>query len=44
LTDTDLPESHSVESVSPSLHLGAIGAARSTWLGPAWAALCGLIA
>ena len=44
MSDTTPEESHSVESVSPSLHLGAVGAARSTWLGPAWAALCGLIA
>ncbi len=44
MADTTLSESDSLESVSPSLNLGAIGAARSTWLGPAWAALCGLIA
>jgi len=44
LSDTTLEESHGVESVSPSLRLGAIGATRSAWLGPAWAALCGLIA
>ena len=44
LTETPLHETHTVESVSPSLNLGAIGAPRSTWLGPAWAALCGLIA
>ena len=44
MSDTTLPESDSLESVSPSLNLGAIGSARSTWLGPAWAALCGLIA
>ncbi len=44
LADPTLPESQSIESVSPSLHLGAVGATRSAWLGPAWAALCGLIA
>jgi len=44
VTDTVSHQSPNVESISPSLNLGAIGAARSTWLGPAWAALCGLIA
>jgi hypothetical protein len=44
LTDSTPHESHRFESISPSLHLGATGAERSTWLGPAWAALCGLIA
>jgi hypothetical protein len=33
-----------IESVSPTLNLGAVTSARSTWLGPAWAAACGLIA
>lgn len=44
MTDTTLDETQTVEPVSPSLHLGAFGAARSSWLGPAWAAVCGLIA
>jgi len=44
LTDTSLPESHSLEAVSPSLNLGAMAALRSTWLGPAWAVLCGIVA
>jgi hypothetical protein len=44
LAESTLPESEAVETVSPSLHFGAIHAARSTWLGPIWAALCGLVA
>jgi hypothetical protein len=44
LADTPPPESQAVEPVGPSLYLGAIGASRSAWIGPAWAALCGLIA
>jgi hypothetical protein len=43
LTDTT-HDTHAVEAISPTLHLGAIGALRSTWLGPAWGALCGLVA
>jgi hypothetical protein len=43
LTETHFSEPRG-EPVGPLLHLGAIGAARSTWLGPGWAALCGLIA
>lgn len=44
MTETPIEESYGIESVSPSLHLGAVTAIRSTWLGPLWAAVCGLIA
>ena len=44
MIDTPDHESHLVEAVGPALHLGAVGAPRSTWLGPAWAALCGIAA
>ena len=44
MIDTPAAEPRDVESVSPLLHLGAVTPARSTWLGPAWAAVCGLIA
>jgi len=44
LIETTDHESHFVEAVGPALHLGAVGAPRSTWLGPAWAALCGIVA
>jgi hypothetical protein len=37
-------ESQPVEAIGPSLHLGAFNATRGTRLGPAWAALCGVIA
>ena len=44
LIDTPDHESQFVEAVGPALHFGAVGAPRSTWLGPAWAALCGIVA
>lgn len=44
MPDTLAGESHNLEAVSPSLNLGAVNALRSTWLGPGWAALCGLVA
>ncbi|HJW83057.1 MAG TPA: hypothetical protein VJ754_02015 [Anaerolineae bacterium] len=44
LIETPAEEPRDVESVSPLLHLGAVTPARSTWLGPAWAAVCGWIA
>lgn len=44
MAETHLSESNTAEPIGPLLHLGAIRAARSTWLGPGWAALCGLVA
>ena len=44
MTDSALSESQAVEPIGPSLHLGGVGMPRATWLGPAWALLCGLIA
>lgn len=44
MIETTDHEAHVVEAIGPALHLGAVGAPRSTWLGPAWAALCGIVA
>lgn len=35
---------YSAEAISPTLHLGGIHVLRTTWLGPAWSAFCGMIA
>ena len=44
MADKPLSESHPIEAIGPSLHLGAFNTTRATRLGPAWAAVCGVVA